>query len=238
MISETDRPTKRQKANSADRSTGIVFTLSAPSKVKQAGNALLALLDPLGVDASTNEQPDVVTGSVSDAINLELRELKKANKRFKFACELSRGVGLIGFNKALVPSDFVYDLLSNNCPSVPPLFVCRTDPVDVVCAPNLVSFETVCLPAIAAKFKSFPADVTWKVVYDKHGESNLSREKAIELIQSVIEDRHEVSIHAPDVTVMIHVFQSMLGVGFLRDYDSLCEYNIRKLVASRQKNKE
>lgn len=237
MISETG-PTKRQKTNSADRCTGVIFTLSAPSKVKQAANALLALLDPLQVEVSNIDKSDAVTGSVSDAIDIELRELKKANKRFKFSCELSRGVGLIAFSKTLIPSEFVYDLLSNNCPSVPPLFVCRIDPVDVVCAPNLVSFETVCLPAIKSKFQSLSDDVTWKVVYDKHGESNLSRDKAIEMIQSVIEDRHEVSIHAPDVTIMIHIFQSMLGVGFLKDYDSLCEYNIRKLVASRQKNTE
>lgn len=235
MNSDSGPPTKKQKSNSADRSIGVVFTLSAPSKVKQAANALLSLFDPLQVNNETVEQSE--TGrSISDAIEEELRQLNKSNKRFRFSSELSRGVGLIAFNKGLAPSDFVHDLLSNHCPHVPPLFVCRMDPVDVVCAPNLVSFESVCLPAIANKFKSLQNDITWKVVYDKHGESNLSKDKAIELIQSVIEDRHEVSIHSPDITIMIHIFQSMLGVGFLRDYDKLCEYNIRKLVASRLKD--
>jgi tRNA(Ser,Leu) C12 N-acetylase TAN1 len=115
------------------------------------------------------------------------------------------------------------------------MFVSRIDPVDVACAPNLASFEAVCVPAIETKFKSFPSDVTWKVVYEKHGESNLTREKAIELAESVIEDRHEVSIHNPDIVIKIHIFQSMCGMGFLRDYDNLCEYNIRKLVTSKIK---
>jgi len=238
MNSDNSGPaTKKHKSASPDRVIGVVFTLSAPSKVKQAGNALLSLFDPLQLD-DPSDKPCDANRSVSDAIADELRELTKSNKRFKFSCELSRGVGLIGFSKGLVPSEFVYDLLFNRCPHVPPLFVCRIDPVDVVCAPNLVSFESVCVPAIAAKFKSLQHDVTWKVVYDKHGESNLSKDKAIDLIQSVIEDRHEVSIHSPDITIMIHIFQSMLGVGFLRDYDKLCEYNIRKLVASRLQNVE
>lgn len=237
MNSDAGPPTKKQKAGSADRSIGVVYTLSAPSKVKQAGNALLSLFDPLHIDKEIVKSSDT-NRSISDEIEAELRALNKSNKRFKFSSELSRGVGLIAFAKGLVPSEFVHDLLSNHCPHVPPLFVCRIDPVDVVCAPNLISFQTVCLPAIASKFKSMEKDITWKVVYDKHGESNISKEKAIDLIQSVIEDRHEVSIHSPDVTIMIHVFQSMLGIGFLRDYDKLCEYNIRKLVASRVKDLE
>ena len=235
MNSDPTPPSKRQKTQS-DRTIGIVFTLSAPSKVRQAANALLSLLDPIGLGQEDSSHDTTVNRSISEAIEDELRKLNKSTKRFKFATELSRGVGLIGFSKGLVPSDFVHDLLLNHCPSVPPLFVCRIDPIDVVCAPNLVSFESVCVPAIRSRFKSLSKDVTWKVVYDKHGECNLSKEKAIELIQSAIEDRHEVSIHEPEITIMIHIFQSMMGVGFLRDYDSLCEYNIRKLVASRLKN--
>ena len=112
MNSDSGPPTKKQKSNSADRSIGVVFTLSAPSKVKQAANALLSLFDPLQVNNETVEQSE--TGrSISDAIEEELRQLNKSNKRFRFSSELSRGMGLIAFNKGLVPSDFVHDLLSN-----------------------------------------------------------------------------------------------------------------------------
>ena len=239
MSEQSGNPSKKHKANNPDRTPGVIFTISSPSKLNAGSNALLGLFDAVLNKAKEDDTTEIIDDqslNVSDEIARELDELSKDPKHYRFVSELSRGVGLIGFKKSLRPSDFVYSLLKNHCPSVAPLFVSRLLPVDVVCAPNLTSFESVIVPAISAKFKSFEADVTWKIVLDKHGLTNLTKEKIIDMTQSVIEERHEVSISSPEIVIMIQVCQSMCGVGFLREYEELAEYNIRRLIANRISN--
>jgi hypothetical protein len=237
-MTEVLQPKKKFKTDALDRIPGLIFTISTPSKLKQSSNSVLALLDAVKVDPNEVDHPRILTsnaGSVSDEISRELQELSKSSKLYKFSSELSRGMGLISFSKELVPSEFVYRLLKNNCPASPPMFVSRLIPVDVVCAPNIQSFESVVVPAIHKKFKEFSEDVSWKVIFDRHGLTNLTKDKAIELAQGVIDDRHEVSIFEPDIVIMIQITQSMCGVGFLKEYDQLCEYNLRKLILNRSK---
>jgi tRNA(Ser,Leu) C12 N-acetylase TAN1 len=142
-------------------------------------------------------------------------------------------MGFVSITRDLNPTDFVHSLLTTHCPSVPPLFVSRILPVELACAPNLQSFHSVVVPAIESKFKGLDRDTTWKIVFDKHGLTNITKDRAIELAQSTIEERHEVSITDPDIVIMIQITHTICGVSFLPDYDQLAEYNIRKLVSRR-----
>jgi hypothetical protein len=225
-------PAKKAKHSPVDRNPGILFTFGQPSKIQQATNSLLSALDRLN-DETVLPADAIETSNVSDTITQELAALKKDRKRFRFSAELSRGCGLLSCPKKAVPSEIVYSLLKDNCPVVPLSLVSRVDPLDVVCAPNLSSFESVCVPAIKQKFEGIEKDVTWKVIFDKHGETNISKEKVIDLAHSVIPERHESSVHEPEIVILVHIFQSICGVGFVREYDQLCQYNIRKLITKR-----
>jgi hypothetical protein len=89
------------------------------------------------------------------------------------------------------------------------------------------------LPVIKAAFDALTTDVTWKVVLDKHGLTNITKENLVDMLLAAIPERHEVSIHEPQIVVMVQVTQKTCGVALLKDYDALCEYNIRKLILQR-----
>ncbi len=233
---DASQPAKKAKLSHTERVPGILFTLGHPSKIQQGANVLLRLLDSFDAESGYDESNQDL--SVSDAIANELAALEKTKRRFRFAAELSRGCGLISCPKKIIPSNVVYSLLTENCPAVPLQLISRVEPLDVVCAPNLVSFETVCVPYIRDKFRLLTTDTTWKVVFDKHGETNITRERVIELAHSVIPEQHEASVHEPQIVILVHIFQSICGVGLLRDYDQLSQYNIRKLVTSKIKASE
>ena len=224
---------RKHKTGNVERSPGILFTTSTPSKLQPSANVVLGLLDAMyhaSSDLGHSEHGDTV--NVSDALAQELSELSKASRKFRFTAELSRGIGLISVPKPLVPTEVVHSLLTGSLPSVPPMFVSRVIPVDFVCAPNVESFKSSLLPMIQSAFTRLPVDTTWKVVLDKHGLTNLTKEILIDLLQGAIPERHEVSIYDPNIVIMVQITQQMCGVGLLKDYDALCEYNLRKRIAS------
>jgi hypothetical protein len=200
---------------------------------------LLALCDshnPPGDDSlqHNEESSDLVDLNISDEIENELAQLKASKRNFKYIGELSRGIGLLSVPRKITPSHFLFTLLSGDLPSVPPMFVSRVFPLDWVCAPNQVSFESVVVPLVKEKFASFPDDLTWKLEFDRHGLTNITKESAIGCLHDVIDPRHEVSIHNPDVVVMIQVTTQTCGVSLLRGFDKLCNYNLRKLILERR----
>lgn len=195
---------------------------------------MLALFD----QALVHKVKETVIGnssSVSSQIARELRALKEDSNLYRFGCELSRGVGIIHFGCELSPSQFLHSFLTNLCPTVCPAFVSRVIPIDIVCAPNVSSFTSVCIPLIGKKFAEYSGDRTWKLVFEKHALTNLDKELVLSLIHEVIPERHEASITSPDVVVMVQTFQTTCGVGFLEDFEILEEYNIRKLIFKNSK---
>ena len=229
-----DQPKKRRTIQS-DRTPGVLFTVSVPSHMKQSTNAILSLFDAATARSSDADRASVtpLESTVSDAISVELAQLStKRRAGYRFSAELSRGIGLIAFSGNHSPSDFVHEVLKAELPRVAPMYVSRLIPMDFTCAPNIVSFEAVMIPQIQAYFRE-GADQTWKIVFEKHGLTNITKDKIIELTQAVIPDRHEISIQKQDIVVMIQTTQSLCGLSFLKDYECLCEYNIRKLIASR-----
>lgn len=230
---------KFRKSVVRERVPGLLFTVSNPSKLQLAANSLLALCDSHYSQAdesvlTTDEIPESDNVNISDAIEQELSQLNASKRNFKYLGELTRGIGLLSFPRKTTPSDFVFTLLSGDLPSVPPMFVSRIIPIDWVCAPNQVSFESVIVPLVKAKFASFTDDITWKLELDRHGLTNITKESAIECLHSVIDPRHEVSIFNPDVVVMIQVTTQTCGVSLLRGFDKLCNYNLRKLILERR----
>ena len=226
---------KKHGMGNHERASGILFTTSTPSKIQQSANTLLGILDAL-FDRDAEVQfnaPNATASSVSDAISEELSQLSRVSKRFWFGGELSRGIGLIGVQRGSVPSDVVHQVLLGKLPGQPPMFLSRIIPIDFVSAPNIQSFSNTLLPVIKSHFESLSLDHTWKLVLDKHGLTNISKEGLLQLLQEVIPERHEVSIHEPEIVVMVQITQRMCGVSFLKDYDLLCEYNIRKLILQR-----
>ena len=221
---------KRRRTGTSERTPGVIITLSCPSKLQFATRSLLSLFDQVPKREIVEPELDD-TANVSEQIAAELKDLRADSKCYRFSAELSRGVGLISFNKSLKPSEFVAEFLRCRLPSIPPPFVSRILPIDFVCAPNLQSFASVCVPYIAQKFSAFDSDRTWKLVLEKHGLTNLTKDNVIALLREAIEPRHEASISSPEIVVMVHAFPSMCGVGFLEDYENLAEYNVRKLIA-------
>lgn len=224
---------KRHRQDVVDRSPGVIFTLSVPSKLQIGSNAILSCFDQVPKDSAVEIPVENDDLTVSEQISIELMALKKESKSYRFGCELSRGVGFIAFNGSLSPTKFIHTFLSSHCPPISPPFVSRLIPIEIVCAPNLASFTAVCVPQIAKKFAGYAVDRSWKLIFDKHALTNLSKENVLDLLHSAIEERHEASITAPDVVLMVQTFQSVCGIAFLENYDELAEYNIRKLVSKR-----
>jgi hypothetical protein len=232
------------KKSVKERIPGVLFTVSNPSKLTPAGHALLRLFDEFSqklasVDNSENIcsdiQPDVPGDtSVSDEISRELAALNATKKSFKFMGEVSRGMGLITLPKGTRPSEFLESLLSGALPASPPMFISRVIPEDYVCAPNSQSFESVILPILKRRFDSFTDSVTWKLVYEKHGLTNLTREALIEMVHAVINEKHEVSVHEPEVTILVHLTIHSCGVAIVSKFEELSEFNLRKLIIRRQ----
>lgn len=231
---------RRNTKGPKTRTPGVLFTVSTPSKLEQSANGILALFDisfGLTNDDSPQKLSEQYSETVSDAISQELARLSASKPRYRFACELSRGVGFIAFPDDILPSEFVRATLLATLPGIPPLYVSRIIPIDFTCAPNITSFETVMIPHMRSFFESVP-DQTWKIVFDKHGLTNLTKERIVEMAQANIPERHEVSIHAPDTVIMVQTTQALCGMSFMRDYDTLCEYNIRKLITTRAGSRE
>lgn len=227
-------PSKRQKLLQRDRAPGVLFTVSVPSKLRYGANCILSIFDAANPTAVVSDASVSVpqSSSVSDAISLEISQMSEKKLKYRFSSELSRGIGLLAFPSDLLPSEFVHMVLMSHLPAISPLYVSRLIPLDFTCAPNIVSFEAVMIPHIQSHFEACP-DQTWKVVLDKHGLTNITRDNVISLAQTVIPERHEVSIQCPDTVIMIQITQTLCGLSFLRDYEALCEYNIRKLIALR-----
>ena len=232
------------KKSVKERIPGVVFTVSNPSKLTPAGNALLRLFDEFSQkmtpgDASENKCSDInldvaAETSVSDEISRELAALNANKKSFKYMGEVSRGMGLITLPKGTRPSEFLESLLSAALPATPPMFISRVIPVDYVCAPNVQSFESVILPILKRRFDSFTESVTWKLVYEKHGLTNLTREALIEMVHAVIDEKHEVSVHEPQFTILVHMTIHSCGVAIVSKFEELDEFNVRKLIIRRQ----
>ena len=224
-----------------NRSPGVLFTVSNPSKLRQASSSLLALLQVHCAEMIATKPVDMmdqVEQSISDQIASELAELTQQKHQLKFIGELSRGIGLIGTSKSIKPSEIVHKLFTGSLPAAPPLFISRVFPIDWVCAPNLKSFKAVMLPLIKNKFDRLSTDVTWKLELDTHGLTDIKKDVLVTLLHEVIPDRHEVSIHEPELSVIVQVTTQVCGVALLRDYDAFEGYNLRKVILSRYSNND
>ena len=224
----------------SNRLPGVLFTVSNPSKLRQASSALLALLQvhctEMNACEGQDESADHQQQNVSDQIASELAELSKQKHLLRFSGELSRGIGLIGTIKGIKPSVLVHRLFTGPLPVVPPLFVSRVCPIDWVCAPNLKSFKAVMTPVIKNKFEGFTEDVTWKIQLDTHGLTDIKKDVLVTLLNDVIQSRHEVSIHEPEVSIIIQVTTQVCGVSLVRDFDAFEGYNLRKVILNRSQN--
>ena len=226
------------------RNPGIFFTVSNPSKLHPASNSLLSLLSPLCKSSATDDDAILSNAlenstelNVSDIIARELSTLKSNSRQVTYSGELCRGIGYITTKKPIVPSQLISSLFTSHLPQVPPLFVTRVLPADWVCAPNLKSFLAVIVPLISSEFKLFTTDVTWKVALEKHGLSDISKDEVIKVLHEQIDPRHEVSIHEPEITVVIQVTTQLCGVSLVKEFDKFESFNLRKFIlASKQEN--
>ena len=229
----------RNHTPNRDRNPGVFFTVSNPSKLQQASRSLVALLSPLcRISDSDEESKDVEAKndtSVSDMITAELNALKAKTHKIWYAGELCRGIGHIVTKKPLTPSHLIHSFFTNDLPAMPPLFISRILPVDWTCAPNQKSFTAVMLPLIRTSFKSFSEDVTWKVVFEKHSLTDMTKEALIDALHDCIEARHEVSIYEPQISILIQVTTQVCGVALVKDFDKFEGYNLRKFILARSR---
>jgi hypothetical protein len=227
----------RSHSQIRERQHGVFFTVSNPSKLQQASRALLSLLNPLCDTADSCEDECTIQESagktVSEQIAAELGALKATSRKIWYAGELCRGIGHIVTKKPVSPSQLIHSLFAGDLPMMPPLFISRILPVEWTCAPNQKSFTAVMLPVVSANFKAFTNDVTWKLVFEKHSLTDMTKDGLINALHDSIEARHEVSIYEPQITILVQITTQVCGVALVEDFDKFEAYNLRKFIISR-----
>jgi len=78
--------------------------------------------------------------------------------------------------------------------------------------------------------------VSWKC---RSGKSNkLDKMEGIKHIAQCMPEGYVVDLNNPDITVLVNVIGRFTGIGLIRDYKRLSEFNVRTLIERHEKKSD
>ena len=108
-------------------------------------------------------------------------------------------------------------------------YTSRIIPFEQSCKANLTEIKEMALKMVAPRFQGQPS-IPYAILPRVRNNSHLDRDKIIQCIYPLIGQDHLVELKTPQLTILVHVLQTICGICIVEKYSDRLKFNLEMLA--------
>mmetsp|Transcript_16834 Transcript_16834/g.19554 ORF Transcript_16834/g.19554 Transcript_16834/m.19554 type:complete len:262 (+) Transcript_16834:161-946(+) len=206
--------------------------------IKQATDVLLDLIEPDESLPICGEKDD----DISQSISAEISSLTKGKAKLKAIDSGGKGLIFLRLSKEVDvdPVTISTNLIRNLQASKKANTTCcsRFIPLQYIVAVKSDDFPRLVQTFLKERLTGFKSkNYTYAIQFKKRFAETMNREETISLVGSELEKfandnriKLAANLKKPDISILVEVFKSIVGLSIVENMASLCKFNVRTAV--------